>query len=32
MGGNAVLARAVEIVAFLFAAFGHFLLNVAPPE
>jgi hypothetical protein len=29
---NNVLARAIQVVAFLFAAFGGFLGNVAPPE
>jgi len=26
------VTRAIEVVAFLFAAFGHFLLNIAPPN
>jgi hypothetical protein len=32
MRSKQLLVRGVEIVTFLFAAFGHFLLNVAPPE
>ena len=32
MGTKQILTRAIEIVTFLFAAFGHFLLDIAPPE
>ena len=32
MSSKTVLARAIEVVAFLFAAFGHALVNIAPPE
>ena len=32
MNTQTILTRAVEIVMFLFAAFGHFLHNAAPPS
>ena len=32
MSTKRILTRAVEIVTFVFAAFGHFLLGIAPPE
>lgn len=32
MDTKAILVRAVQVVSFLFAAFGHFLINIAPPQ
>lgn len=32
MGTKRILSRSIEIVVFVFAAFGGFLKNVAPPE
>jgi hypothetical protein len=31
-GVRTLLVRSIEIVTFLFAAFGHFLTEIAPPE
>ncbi len=32
MNSKALLAKGIEVIVFLFAGFGHFLMNIAPPD
>jgi hypothetical protein len=31
-GSNSILVKSIQVVTFIFAAFGHFLHDIAPPE